>query len=59
MPYTFTCDGPCGERYDRAPPFMGELSERFLKTSDSPLTEVFEPGMTVTFCRGCSERLLL
>lgn len=58
MGYTFTCDH-CGADNDSAPPFMGELSERFLKTSDSPLTEFFEPGQTVTFCRECSEGLLL
>jgi len=38
---------------------MGELSERFLKTSDSPLTELFNPGQTVTLCRDCSEAILL
>jgi len=58
MGYTFTCDH-CGDRYDSAPPFMGELSERFLKTTDSSLTDLFEPGQTITFCRGCSEELLV
>jgi hypothetical protein len=58
MGYTFTCDH-CGTRYDRAPPFMGELSERFLKTADSPLTEAFSPGQTVTICRDCAEGILL
>lgn len=59
MGYTFRCDGPCGEQYDRAPPFMGELREAFLKTSDSPLTDAYEPGQTVTLCRGCAEDTLL
>lgn len=58
MPYTFTCDG-CGNRHDTAPPLMGEFRETFLKTSDSPLTQVFRPGQTVTICRECAEGLVL
>lgn len=58
MGYTFTCDH-CGGDKDSAPPFMGELSERFLKTSPSVLTEYFEPGQTITICEGCSEEILL
>lgn len=58
MGYTFNCDA-CGARYDRSPAFMGEFRETFLKTSDSPLTEEFHPGQTVTICRGCSEELVL
>jgi len=58
MGYTFTCDW-CDNSYNRAPPFMGELSEQFLKTSDSPLTEKYQPGQTVTFCRDCIEGILL
>lgn len=58
MGYTFNCDG-CDTRKDHAPPFMGELRETFLKTSDSPLTDAFQPGQTVTLCRSCSESLLL
>ncbi len=58
MGYTFQCDS-CGTEYDHAPPFMGEFRETFLKTSDSPLTELFKPGQTVTLCRDCSERVLL
>jgi hypothetical protein len=57
MGYTFTCDC-CASGFDHAPPFMGELSETFLKTSDSPLTELYRPGETVTLCRGCCERVL-
>ena len=57
MGYTFNCDGPCGRRYDRAPPFMGEFRETFLKTADSPLVEDFQPGQTVTLCRGCAEEV--
>lgn len=59
MGYTFDCDGPCEQEYNHAPPFMGELSERFLKTADSPLTKQYEPGQTVTLCRGCAEEVLL
>lgn len=59
MGYTFRCDGPCGEQYGHAPPFMGELRESFIKTSDSPLTELFKPGQTVTLCRTCAEDTLL
>jgi len=58
MGYTFNCDF-CGDRYNRAPAFMGEFRESFLKTSDSPLVERFEPGQTVTVCRGCMEGQLL
>jgi hypothetical protein len=58
MGYTFTCD-KCNSGYSHAPPFMGELSERFLKTSDSPLTELYNPGQTVTLCRQCAEAILL
>lgn len=58
MPYTFACD-VCGTRQDHAPPFMGEFRESFLKTSDSPLTEFFSPGDTVTICRTCSEEHIL
>jgi len=55
MGYTFNCDGPCGKRYDKAPPFMGEFRETFLKTRPSVLTEMFTPGETVTLCEDCSE----
>jgi hypothetical protein len=58
MGYTFTCDH-CGTGVNRTPPFMGEFRESFLKTSDSPLTEAFQPGQTVTVCRECSEGLFL
>lgn len=54
MGYTFVCDD-CGSRYDRAPALMGEFRESFLKTADSPLTEVYQPGQTVTVCRECAE----
>ncbi|QRY26373.1 MULTISPECIES: hypothetical protein [Halobacterium] len=55
MGYTHNCDGPCGNRYDRPPAFMGEFRESFLKTTASPLTQMFEPGETATFCRDCME----
>lgn len=58
MGYTFTCD-ICNSDYDRAPAFMGEFRETFLKTSDSPLTELFQPGQTMTACRNCMEREIL
>lgn len=58
MGYTFTCD-VCGDGYQRMPPFMGELTERFLKTADSPLVERYVPGQTVTICRDCCEAHLL
>jgi hypothetical protein len=58
MGYTHNCDF-CGERKDTPPPFIGELTETFLKTSDSPLTQVFKPGQTVTGCRQCAEEHLL
>jgi len=58
MGYTFTCD-ECGRGYDRAPPFMGEFRETFLKTSDSPITQLFQPGQTVTICRACMEETVL
>lgn len=57
MPYTFNCDGPCGRRYDSAPPFMGEFRETFLKTSDSFLVEQYDKGQTVTMCRDCAEEV--
>jgi len=52
--YTFKCDG-CHRQYDRTPAFMGEFRETFLKTADSPLVDVFNPGQTVTVCRECAE----
>jgi len=59
MGYGYTCNH-CRDVYpDEAPPFMGEFSERFLKTSDSPLVEAFDVGETVTLCRTCSEDLFL
>lgn len=58
MGYTFNCDG-CETRFDHSPPFMGELRETFLKTSDSPLTELYQPGQTVTLCRRCTEDVCL
>jgi len=58
MGYTFTCDS-CAEGYDHAPAFMGEFRESFLKTSDSPLTQVYQPGQTITLCRGCMQEILL
>lgn len=54
MPYTYTCDA-CGGREDDAPPFMGEFRESWLKTADSPLTDDYVPGQTVTICRACME----
>lgn len=57
MGYTFTCN-VCGTRYDRSPPWVGELTDTFIKTSDSPLTERFHPGQTITVCRECAEGLL-
>lgn len=38
---------------------MGEFRETFLKTTDSPLTEIYAPGQTVTICRACAEEHLL
>ena len=58
MGYTFTCDD-CGTRYDHAPPFMGELRESFIKTSDSPLVDLYGIGETLTMCRECAERRFL
>lgn len=58
MGYTFNCDG-CDDRYDHAPPFMGEFRETFLKTQPTQLAEKFAPGETVTLCRECSEDLFL
>jgi len=56
--YTFNCDG-CETRYDEFPPFTGEFTESFLKTSPSPLTEHFRPGQKVTLCRECCEGVFL
>lgn len=58
MGYTFNCD-VCEDRFDNAPAFMGEFRESFLKTSPSTLTQLFDPGETVTICRECSEAALL
>lgn len=38
---------------------MGEFPESWLKTSDSPLVEVYSPGQTVTMCRDCAEEVFL
>ena len=56
MGYTFNCDG-CGTRYDMFPPFAGEFTEEFLKTTASPLTQAFKPGQKVTLCEDCSEAI--
>jgi len=56
MGYTFVCDH-CERRFDRSPAFMGEFRESFLKTSDSFLTDKYQPGQTLTVCRECSEDL--
>lgn len=58
MGYTFNCDG-CGGRYDRAPAFMGEFRETFLKTTPTPLAEVYDIGETVTICAECMEGIVL
>lgn len=58
MGYTFECN-ICDTGYPHNPPWVGELTESFLKTSDSPLTERFNPGQTVTVCRRCAEEYLL
>lgn len=58
MGYNFTCDD-CGTHYEHAPPFMGEIRESFLKTADSPVSELFHPGETVTICRDCLEGVVL
>lgn len=58
MGYTYNCDG-CGNRYDSFPPFTGEFTETFIKTSPSMLAEAFSPGQKVTLCRECCERVLL
>jgi len=58
MGYTFKCDR-CGGHNDSAPPLMGELSESFIKTADSPLAEKYSPGQTVTICRECAEEVLI
>lgn len=58
MGYTHRCDA-CGSQYDATPPFMGEFRESWIKTADSPLTDAYTPGQTVTLCRDCIESLLL
>lgn len=57
MGYTFNCDG-CGVRRDRAPPFMGEFRESFLKTDGGEFAEHFEIGETVTLCTECCYQFL-
>jgi len=54
MGYTFTCDD-CRTQYDRAPAFMGEFRESWIKTTDHPLAEHpgVTPGATFTLCAGC------
>lgn len=56
MGYTFSCDY-CRRGFDRAPPFMGEFSEQFIKTSDSFLVGKYDIGQTLTLCRDCSEEI--
>jgi hypothetical protein len=58
MGYTFNCDH-CDGRYDRAPPFMGEFTERFLKTRGGDVAEDYEVGETVTLCASCSREFFL
>jgi len=58
MGYTFICDH-CGDGFDHAPPFLGEFTETFIKTADSPLVHAYDIGETVTLCRTCSENLFL
>lgn len=58
MGYTFHCDG-CGEGYSHFPPFAGEFTEQFLKTTGGVFAEVFDPGQKVTVCAECMEEMAL
>ena len=60
MGYTHNCDA-CHTRYDRAPAFMGEFRETFLKTTPAGgrLAERFDVGQTITLCADCSEGIFL
>ena len=61
MGYTFVCDG-CGEGFDHFPPFAGEFTESFLKSTKAGgiFAEAgWKPGMKVTVCAGCMKGLVL
>lgn len=57
MGYTFLCDD-CGNGFNHFPPFAGEFTEQFLKTSGGIFAEQYDPGQKVTICAGCMERVL-
>lgn len=61
MPYTFTCDGACGDRHEELPAFMGEIRESWFKTTEPGgiLADMgYAPGQTITLCGGCLLDLL-
>lgn len=59
MGYTYVCDGPCGEGYNSFPPFAGEFTEQFLKTTGGKFAMDFKPGEKVTICSDCMDLMLL
>ena len=58
MGYIYRCDS-CNERYDHFPPFAGEFTEQFLKTTGGVFAEIYEPGQKVTLCAECMAEVVL
>lgn len=58
MGYTYRCDA-CGSGYDDFPPFAGEFTETFLKTTGGIFAEEFSPGQKVTICADCMAEVVL
>jgi len=55
MTYTFECDR-CGNDYEQLPAFMGEVRERWFKTTElgGLLADAgYTPASTVTICGPC------
>lgn len=57
MGYTYVCDN-CGDGFNHNPPFVGEFTDTFIKTSPSQLAQDFNIGETVTMCERCMEEII-
>lgn len=62
MGYIYRCDD-CRERFDTYPPFAGEFTEVFLKTTELGGTIAEDrgiaPGESVTICPECIAEVVL
>lgn len=58
MGYIYRCDS-CSNQYDNFPPFAGEFTETFLKTTGGAFAKHFDPGQKVTICANCMGEVVL